>query len=107
MVLGERSGIECLRFVHRLPDAEKHRLTEPIVLRPFRKFHLTNHLTFHGIVGRRSTSSPAMKSSRSCWAVDRSTWIERRDYALLLTMLRDLRGSMMTELRDQDLRETV
>jgi hypothetical protein len=38
-VLGERSGIECLRFVHRLPDAEKHRLTELIVSRPFRKFH--------------------------------------------------------------------
>jgi hypothetical protein len=32
MVFGERSGIECLRFVHRLPDAEKHRLTEPIRL---------------------------------------------------------------------------
>jgi CTP:molybdopterin cytidylyltransferase MocA len=40
-------------------------------------------------------------------AAGRSTWIERRDYALLLTMLRDLRGSMMTGLRDQDLRETV
>jgi hypothetical protein len=48
-----------------------------------------------------------MKSSRPCWAVEGSTWIERRDYALLLTMLRDLRGSMMTGLRDQDLRETV
>jgi NAD(P)-dependent dehydrogenase (short-subunit alcohol dehydrogenase family) len=47
-------------------------------------------LTSHGIVGRWSASSPAMKSSRSCWAVDLSTWIERRDYALLLSMLWDL-----------------
>ena len=53
-----------------------------------------------------SVSSPAMKSSRSCWAVDLSTWIERRDYALLLTMLWDLRVAIMTELRDQELTET-
>jgi hypothetical protein len=43
-----------------------------------------------------------MKSSRFCWAVDLSTWIERRDYALLLSMLWDL----MTGLRDQELTET-
>ena len=54
--------------------------------------------TSHGIVGRWSASSPAMKSSRSCWAVDRSTWIERRDYALLLTMLRDLPVAIVTGL---------
>jgi hypothetical protein len=47
-----------------------------------------------------------MKSSRSCWAVDLSTWIERRDYALLLTMLWDLRVAIMTGLRDQELTET-
>ena len=39
-------------------------------------------------------------------ALDRSTWIERRDYALLLAMLRDLRVPIMTGLRDQDLTET-
>jgi integrase/recombinase XerD len=40
-------------------------------------------------------------------AVDRSTWIGRRDYALLLMMMQtDLRPAKITGLRDQDLTET-
>ena len=40
-------------------------------------------------------------------AVDRSTWIGRRDYALLLMMMQtDLRLAKITGLHDQDLTET-
>ena len=40
-------------------------------------------------------------------AVDRSTWIGRRDYALLLMKMQTGLGlAKITGLRDQDLRET-